>query len=252
METRGIDAIAPSEVRAALAALLASKLFAHAHRMCLLLRFLVERHIGNASARCKEYVIGLEVFGRDPALYSTAEDPIVRVQISRLRERLRLYYVDEGRRARLVFSIPVGTYVPQIRRAACIGRVPDTVPDFLLALASVQPLGGGRVALQFAQGLHAELGDGLFQLFGNRVVTRGAARRHGPAYRLDTGVRVEGRRIRASVRLVDGASGRLAWSQQYDRHGAAGMAMQRQVAQAICLALGPFFTASLCAPADSL
>lgn len=246
-----MHAIAPAEVRAALDALLASRLFAQAHRMCLLMRFLVERHIGDATAHCKEYVIGLEVFNRNPALYSTAEDPIVRVQVSRLRERLRLYYIDEGRCARLVFSIPLGTYVPHIQRAGDAAPDAGPAPDVLLALATVRPLAGGRAAARFAQGLEAELADGLFGVFGSRVAMPAAVRCNGPVYRLDTCVRIEGRQVRTSFRLVDGAS-RLRWSQQVDRHGAVGMAMQRQVAQAACLALGGVFTAHLCTVADSL
>src|SRR5690606_22067361 len=60
----------------------------------------------------KEYTLGTEVLGRGNA-FDSRVDPIVRVEASRLRGRLELYYSTEGAADELVISIPKGTYVPQ-------------------------------------------------------------------------------------------------------------------------------------------
>ncbi|MEC5218929.1 hypothetical protein RCH09_003904 [Actimicrobium sp. GrIS 1.19] len=110
--TDGDDSDAP--VRAALAEILASAGFARAQRMQELLRFLVEKQMTGAVRETSEYAIGIEVFERDAATYSTCEDPIVRVQIGRLREKLRHYYATAGAQTTLRFAIPVGSYMPTI------------------------------------------------------------------------------------------------------------------------------------------
>ncbi|HXA46897.1 MAG TPA: hypothetical protein VNW52_04650, partial [Burkholderiaceae bacterium] len=109
----GIDAL---EIRAALAQVLASDTFVKSRRMCRLLRFLVEKQLINAIRDINEYSIGIEVFDRDPASYNTGDDPIVRVQIGRLREKLKAYYAAVGNNVNLQISIPIGHYMPVIRR----------------------------------------------------------------------------------------------------------------------------------------
>jgi hypothetical protein len=47
------------------------------------------------------------VFGRRPADYSPGEDPIVRVQLGRLRHRLELYCSTEGRHDPVSLRLPL-------------------------------------------------------------------------------------------------------------------------------------------------
>ena len=85
-------------VREALQRVLTSKRFAKARRCAALLAYLVERALlcDETAASPPEHEIGVAVFGRDPASYLPADDPIVRVQAGRLRLRLTAYYADEG------------------------------------------------------------------------------------------------------------------------------------------------------------
>lgn len=253
-----VSDLSSGEIRDALEAVLSSDAFVPARLMCRLLRYLVQRRIDDPANHFKEYLIGLEVFGRDPARYNTAEDPIVRVQIGRLRERLRLYYAGEGRHAQVHFSIPTGAYIPLIGRserertdgASDAGADGDTALAYFVEINEVRALAGDLAGAGFAQGLWEEISDSLFHAFGGRIAVLGTPRfttddvaQAGAArrYVLDGSVRIEGCRVRASFRLVDSATGRIAWSGQFDQQAAPGIAVQQQLALEICTALAAFF-----------
>ena len=67
--------------------ILASDVFANADRMSRFLRFVVERALAGESDQLKEYVVGIEVFGRDDR-YDPRLDSIVRVEARRLRTKI--------------------------------------------------------------------------------------------------------------------------------------------------------------------
>lgn len=87
----------------------------HAESLCLLLRYLVEHALDKPQEHVKEYQIAVDVFGRsesfDPRLDST-----IRVQTSRLRNKLVDYYGKLGANDPLIIEIPRGTYSPIIQR----------------------------------------------------------------------------------------------------------------------------------------
>lgn len=60
-----------------------------------------------------EYKIGVEALGR-PEGYLPSEDNIVRVQARFLRQRLHLYFENEGAEEPLRLEIPKGSYVPTV------------------------------------------------------------------------------------------------------------------------------------------
>jgi tetratricopeptide (TPR) repeat protein len=92
------------------------------------LRFVVERHIEGRSQELKESVIGIEVFGREPA-YDTRADPVVRTEARRLRARLKEYYDGPGAGDTLVIDLPKGAYVPVIRLAAHVLQATASTPE---------------------------------------------------------------------------------------------------------------------------
>ncbi len=57
----------------------------------------------------KEIAIAMEVFAKS-ASFNTAEDPIVRVHIHKLRKKLQTYYLTEGKDDKLRVEIPKGSY----------------------------------------------------------------------------------------------------------------------------------------------
>jgi serine/threonine protein kinase len=117
----------PAAVREELAVLLGSPPLAGASRLCSLLRFIVEKTLQGEAAHLKETRIGLEVFGRKADSYDPAIDPIVRVQMGRLRFKLRAYYNGPGGEDRVRVEIPVGSYAPVFTAQVPANRVKEIV-----------------------------------------------------------------------------------------------------------------------------
>jgi TolB-like protein len=235
------------QVRAALLQLLASEQFSRAGRMRRLIRFLVEQELAGAVGDTGEYTIGIQVFDRDARSYTTCEDPIVRVQVGRLRARLQAYYTGGGAHAELRFSIPIGSYMPTIsRHGDSAGRFPH---EHLLAVTPLLAVTHDPQGIAFSQGLNEELAYQLFNAFGHKIVSHTFAlaepalhgRPAGVSHVLEGSVRVNGEQIRASLRLVDAGAGCIAWSEQFDLCGPFAIALQEQLALDICAALKRYF-----------
>jgi len=113
--------------RLELRAVLSSQTFARSQRLVKLLEYIAERHfLGQAEQVC-EYTIATEVLGR-PSDFDPAEDAIARVEIHRLRKKLRDYYATEGVNRPLKMIIPPGMYTPvfQHEGGGAGSRAPDT------------------------------------------------------------------------------------------------------------------------------
>lgn len=101
----------PDLIRRHLEEVIHSGPFAGSDRLRRLLRFIVETALAGDAARLKEYTIGLDVFQRG-ADYDPQVDSTVRVHAAKLRDKLREYYLTEGRGASLRIDLPKGSYVP--------------------------------------------------------------------------------------------------------------------------------------------
>lgn len=229
-------------VRRALALVLSSDGFCKAQRLSRLLRFLVEKRLTGAPRDTAEYAIGIEVFDRDPATYSTGDDPIVRVQVGRLRDKLKHYYATAGQHAALRFSVPVGSYMPEIEP---MHNIPPTLgSNYLLAIVPLAYFDADADGAAFTRGLNEELAYHLYKAFGQTIVSHtfdtGAAG-GGVSHRLEGSIRVNGEQVRTSVRLIDRAAGCIVWSEQFDDSAPFAIALQEQLAHAICGALKQYF-----------
>ena len=78
-----------------------------------LLRYLVERGLANDQGALREMAIGIEVFHRNPSTYDPKNDPIVRVNVSRLRERLVKHYAMFDSPPQVRIELPKGRYAPE-------------------------------------------------------------------------------------------------------------------------------------------
>jgi eukaryotic-like serine/threonine-protein kinase len=103
--------ISPASVLAELDNILMSSVFSTAARPSRLLHFLVQETIDGRGDSLKEYTLGTSVLGRTPS-FDPRTDPIARVEASRLRDRLDLYYATEGRTDPVTISLPKGGYIP--------------------------------------------------------------------------------------------------------------------------------------------
>lgn len=226
--------------------ILHDELFRKAPRLSRLLRFLVDRWLKGAERDTTEYGIGIEVFDRNPSSYSTGEDPIVRVQVGRLREKLGAYYAGPGRNDGIVISIPIRSYMPLIRRRPSQPR--DHEPGYTLAFYALRSISPAPAGALFTQGLSEELSHRLFLSFGERVLFHqclppaGEAWPDGADFRLEGSIRIDDELVRAALRLTHTQTGALVWSEQLDRQGPPGIAMQEDLARTISGALSDYFT----------
>ena len=107
----GSVSISHEAVRAQLDRILNSKAFARSPRISRFLTFVVEQTLDGQESKLKEYLLGVEVFGRldsfDPRI-----DSIVRVEARRLRYKLEKYYESEGPGDPIYVQFRKGCYVP--------------------------------------------------------------------------------------------------------------------------------------------
>lgn len=86
-------------------------------RHARLLAFLGEKYFQRQGAQLTEYVLATEFFGRSPKRFDASQDAVVRVEVHRLRKKLREIYERAGGASELQVSLPAGTYVPQFSTA---------------------------------------------------------------------------------------------------------------------------------------
>lgn len=244
------DSATQAAVRLACAELFTSAVFARAPRMCQLLAFLVELKLGGRDSEISEYAIGLEVFKRDCASYDTATDPLVRVQVGRLRDRLARYYATLSVPPSVRIAIPAGHYAPSFERSE---PDPATAAGQTLEVTPLRVLERQDEYADFARGLDEEISSQLFVALGAAVRLRDAvpdavsgnaagapvrlrkpADREQPDRRLEGSIRVENGRVRACVRLVDPGAHEIRWMSRFDCRGRLGIALQEELAAAIC------------------
>lgn len=89
--------------------LLSSPHFAQAESLRRILLYLSERFESGDDSPAKEYEIAVSVLGR-PSSFDPKIDPIVRVSMASIRDRLRAYFENEGRSEPLRVSLPKGQY----------------------------------------------------------------------------------------------------------------------------------------------
>ena len=109
------DVSAPdeAEVRAELSKIQQSDPFVRSQRIRRLLEFLVDSVLAGNGQQLKESLIGVEVFDRPPD-YDPKQDPVVRVEMRRLRSKLSEYYLHEGKLDGVLIWLDKGTYVPNL------------------------------------------------------------------------------------------------------------------------------------------
>jgi hypothetical protein len=111
-----------TELEAVLEALGRSSRLAH------LLAYIGEKHVAGEGDQLCEYTIATEVFGRSKTTFDAGEDAIARVEVHRLRKRLKEYYEGPGKDHPIQLSIPSGTYVPSFTRNPA-GQPADAPPE---------------------------------------------------------------------------------------------------------------------------
>ena len=99
------------EVRAYLARLLGTAAFPASPRRRKLLDYVVEQTLAGRGDRLKAFDLAMAVLGRDER-FDAQNDPIVRIEVGRLRRDLERYYEVAGRDDPIRITIPKGHYIP--------------------------------------------------------------------------------------------------------------------------------------------
>ncbi len=97
--------------RDALGRILASAGFRGSARRRALLGHLVEQGLAGRADSLRAHAIAVQVFGRDDS-FDPQTDPIVRMEVGRLRRDLEHYYLTDGQDDPLRIGIPKGNYAP--------------------------------------------------------------------------------------------------------------------------------------------
>jgi TolB-like protein/tetratricopeptide (TPR) repeat protein len=215
--------VADDAVQDQLARILASKTFQQVDRLKRFARFIVQETVAGRGAELKEYVIGVQVFGR-PDAFDPRTDPIVRVQARRLRARLDRFYRDEGQADAVVIELPKGGYAPAFRarevhlapRASLGETLADRHTIAVRTFADCTPT-GALTAL--CRSLTDDLVHELARQTRLRVVAprvghaaTGEAARDEVGLVVDGSVRVVHGKVKVTTLLLDGVSGVVLWT----------------------------------------
>ena len=149
-------------VRSQLEMVLASELFSRSERLSGFLRFVVEETLSGRGETLKEPVLAHQLYGKNPD-FDGANNPVVRVDARRLRDKLREYYADRTADP-VVISLPKGSYVPAFDLIAGATPAPD-----------VQALAEGTASPEFASGELPQAIDAPTSSRSRMSVWRGAA-----------------------------------------------------------------------------
>ncbi len=245
-------------VESSLEKVLAGDVFRRSDRHRRLMRYIVRAALDGHGDRLKEVLLGIELFDRALDVYDTRSDPIVRVEVGRIRGKLARYYEGAGAKDLFAFSIPVGGYVPQFER-----RVRPSKPARPVESFAVMPFttGSHQDDTSFAIGL----ADQLIHLLGRqrdvKVVARVSAfkarerdleikaigRLLGVTRVIDGSIQRQGERIRCIAHVYRTEDGTALWSQSFDTglhgrdaHGELDLfAFQDHVSQAVMAAVAP-------------
>lgn len=131
----------PAEVRAELTKVQNSDPFVRSQRIRQLLEFLVEGVLAGNHDQLKESLIGVGVFDRSPS-YDCKQDPVVRVEMRRLRSKLSEYYLHDGKSDEVLIWLEKGSYVPALSRQAPAGSTRPATPETETA---IEPSGESAV-----------------------------------------------------------------------------------------------------------
>lgn len=221
---RAPDGALPASHERALAELsrvTGSAAFAGSGRLQRLLRFLVEETLAGGRDLTSEGIAKRFFKRRDG--YDPAFDPIVRVEVSKLRRALGRCYTPPVESS-VRIEIPVGTCVPRfvVTRADDPTSGPRSRGHAWAAgapVVAVRPFvspGGGALAASLAQEIPNDLATRVLQVPCVHVVAPSVPGRIDDGYEIEGSVRAMSGIVRVMVTMRE-PGGRLVWGETYDR-----------------------------------
>jgi TolB-like protein len=190
-----------------------------------------------AIALAWHFEVGDHGFERD-----VAADSVARPVVHGLRR-----YTDVA-----IIGVLLVTVTVLLVRQSDIGRPPPPANP-TIAVLPFENLSGDPEQEYFSDGLAGEVLDRLGRVPGLAVIARSSsfsfkgkgvdaktiAERLGVTTVLEGSVQRDGQRLKLSARLIDGATGRQAWSGSFDRELTDVFAVQAELAAAVVAAIAP-------------
>jgi TolB-like protein/Tfp pilus assembly protein PilF len=164
------SAITQSEVFVELSRLLESDELRRAPSHQRLLKYLVERASVHGEEVVPESTIAIEVFRRDPSTYDSQADPIVRVNMGRLRDRVARHYANLSHSTGCQIQLPAGAYRVTLSKGI---RKSETSRSGIAILTTKNHSEDDELTAMCAT-LSEHLIDALALLGQMRVVSRGS------------------------------------------------------------------------------
>lgn len=237
--------ISEQQINDQLATILRSDAFSGATKLRRFLRFILGMYCEGRSAEIKQYTVGLHAFslGED---FDPQNNPVVRIEAGRLRRRLAQYYANEGRNAQLLIDIPIGSYIPRIRkreeesRHPVVGRPAQlkspeaayaAVPnEHAIAVLPFENMSSDKELDYFSDGITEEIITTLSLYNDLTVLPRWATKQPNMQttsleqvahtlqvrYILEESVRQARERVRITVRLNDATEGFQLWTETFN------------------------------------
>jgi hypothetical protein len=112
-------------------------------RHARLLEFLGARYLDPKAHAPSEFDIATEVFGRKLESFDPTDDAVVRVEVHRLRKKLRDIYKKEGKSDAPRITLPAGSYLLKFTTGADPAAVSDELPSE--PLTATPPKVGGDI-----------------------------------------------------------------------------------------------------------
>jgi tetratricopeptide (TPR) repeat protein len=179
----GVKGVPAAEARGELERLLSDTRFRATERARAVLTYLAERAFEGHTEGVKAYAIALDVLGR-PSSFDPNMDPIVRIELSRLRSALGTYYDAYGSETGIRIDLPVGRYLAVFSRTT---SAPD--PEPVEEEQDVAPLSAVS-AEKRRRGLHWPLAASLVIVLVGVAAGIGLSREKAPLHTLRPYVRL--------------------------------------------------------------
>jgi len=238
--------------------IIASGAFAQSPRRQKFLSYIVDETIAGRGYQLKGYTLAIEVFDRD-ATFDPATNPMVRIEASRLRDKLRSYYASEGARDPIRIDIPKGGYAPLIEFlptfdpiAASARTHSASVIKPSIAVLPFVNMSAKRAddylcdavteniitALSRFRDLAVVASHSVFAYKSKRVTIPEIARELGVGYVLEGSVQKSKDRATITAQLIDGGTGAHHWAERFDRPSGDLYAILDEVTEHIAGRLG--------------
>jgi len=213
-----------TEILNQLSKILRSQVFRNSDMLRNFLSFIVQEAIKDHGMVLKQYSIAIHAFGRNPDFDATS-DPIVRIQASRLRRNLELYYQDEGGDDEICISLPKGSYVPEFsysEKADYTIISSDQESDKIknsLAVCPINNLSANHDMQHVVEGFNDELLMELSRYKDLQVIrvkeeVNDLTKNSLARFSLEGSIRFGGNTIKISIGVTDNYNNQLLWSYQ--------------------------------------